>query len=142
VYITVPVLPPVVASGVTPDTVPDVFLPLETRTPLFSTVVKYVSTTYGEADADVAKSESKSYPMNLQVPVHSVMAFLRAAGINSSVSGVGGVTSGSLRSIARASFRIGHISGSVSVAPVTHGSGVTPLILYSGVFFLSLLIYG
>jgi hypothetical protein len=82
--------------------------------------------------------------MNLQddVPEQSFMAFFRACGITSSVSGVGGVTSGSLRSTARAAFRIGHISGSVSVAPVTHGAGVTPLILYPGVFFLSLLIYG
>jgi hypothetical protein len=53
----------------------------------------------------------------------------------SSVNGVGGVTDGPLSFTARASFRIGHIVGSVSVAPVTHGAGVTPLILYSGVFF-------
>jgi hypothetical protein len=60
VYVTVPVLPPVVASGVTPETVPVVFLPFKTRTPLFSAVVEYVSTTYREADAFVATSESKS----------------------------------------------------------------------------------
>jgi hypothetical protein len=60
VYITVPVLPPVAASAVTPETVPVVFFPLETRTPLFSAVVEYVSTTYREAEAGVATSESKS----------------------------------------------------------------------------------
>jgi hypothetical protein len=60
VYETVPVLPPVVAFAVTPETVPEVFLPFETRTPLFSTVVEYVSMTYREADAFVATSESKS----------------------------------------------------------------------------------
>jgi hypothetical protein len=82
--------------------------------------------------------------MNLQVPVHYVMAFLRAAGINSSVSGVGGVISGSLRSTLLAASSASHRAAVVTSVPVTPGGahGSTPLILYPGVFFLSLLIYG
>jgi hypothetical protein len=84
--------------------------------------------------------------MNLQddVPVQSVMAFFRAAGIIESVSGVGGVTSGSLRSTLLAASRASHRAAVVTSVPVTPGGahGATPLILYPGVFFLSLFIYG
>ena len=139
VYVTVPVLPPVVVSGATLDTVPDVFLPFETRTPLFSTVDEYVSTTYREAEAGVARSESKSYPMNLQedVPVHAVMALFNAAGIMSSVTGVGFATSGNLRSTLLAALSVSHRRAVVVSVPVTPGGahGATPLILYPGVFF-------